>query len=190
MNKPVDDTGLVAIGARYYDPDIARFVSVDPVMDLSDPQQWHGYAYANNNPLTYADPTGLKAGKNHGTIPKNNGGGAPTAGNTAALVTKTVNPPVRQTFERLHEVNDSEGYVALFDSMSRQEGEDAMGYDTWEQNYAAWQLIADTAAGYRMQIRDCEDYQCAPPCPDQACQARNAGMFILTEAAGFWSDWA
>jgi hypothetical protein len=28
-------------------------------MLLSDPQQMHGYTYANNNPLTWSDPTGL-----------------------------------------------------------------------------------------------------------------------------------
>ena len=55
----MDATGLVQVGARYYDPALGRFVSVDPVMDLADPQQWHGYAYANNNPITWSDPTGL-----------------------------------------------------------------------------------------------------------------------------------
>ena len=60
LDKPVDDTGLVQVGARYYDPTTGRFVSVDPVMDLADPQQWHGYAYANNNPTTWSDPTGLR----------------------------------------------------------------------------------------------------------------------------------
>ena len=59
LDKPVDDTGLVSVGARYYDPTTGRFISVDPVMDLADPQQWHGYAYANNNPITWSDPTGL-----------------------------------------------------------------------------------------------------------------------------------
>ncbi len=59
LDKPTDTTGLTAIGARYYDPDAGRFISVDPLMDLTDPQQWHGYAYANNNPITYSDPTGL-----------------------------------------------------------------------------------------------------------------------------------
>ncbi|WP_233559010.1 RHS repeat domain-containing protein [Micromonospora radicis] len=54
-----DPTGLTHIGAREYDPFIGRFVSVDPVMDLADPQQMHGYAYANNSPATYSDPTGL-----------------------------------------------------------------------------------------------------------------------------------
>jgi RHS repeat-associated protein len=46
------------IGAREYDPFIGRFISVDPVMDLSDPQQMHGYPYANNSPATYSDPQG------------------------------------------------------------------------------------------------------------------------------------
>lgn len=59
LDKPVDATGLVAIGARYYDPGVGRFISVDPVMTLTDPQQWAAYSYANNNPITYWDPTGL-----------------------------------------------------------------------------------------------------------------------------------
>ncbi|MFK3978986.1 RHS repeat-associated core domain-containing protein [Micromonospora sp. NPDC050397] len=53
-------TGLVNIGAREYDPVIGRFISVDPVMDLTDPQQMQGYAYANNNPVSFSDPTGLR----------------------------------------------------------------------------------------------------------------------------------
>ncbi|MBB6567807.1 RHS repeat-associated core domain-containing protein [Kribbella sandramycini] len=52
-------TGLTMIGARYYDPAQGRFLSVDPIMDASDPQQMHGYTYSNNNPVTYSDPTGM-----------------------------------------------------------------------------------------------------------------------------------
>ncbi|MEU9858382.1 RHS repeat-associated core domain-containing protein, partial [Streptomyces sp. NPDC047974] len=54
------DTGLTHLGAREYDPAIGRFVSVDPLMDLTDPQQTHGYTYSNNNPVTLSDPSGLK----------------------------------------------------------------------------------------------------------------------------------
>ncbi|MFD7310064.1 polymorphic toxin-type HINT domain-containing protein [Promicromonospora sp. NPDC059942] len=54
-----ETTGLVSLGAREYDPALGRFISLDPVMDLSDPQQVHGYSYANNNPATLSDPTGL-----------------------------------------------------------------------------------------------------------------------------------
>lgn len=52
-------TGLTHLGAREYDPGTGRFISVDPVLDLGDPQQNHGYAYADNNPATLSDPTGL-----------------------------------------------------------------------------------------------------------------------------------
>ncbi|MFE4175920.1 polymorphic toxin-type HINT domain-containing protein [Streptomyces sp. NPDC056909] len=52
-------TDLTHLGAREYDPSTGRFLSVDPVMDLTDPQQIHGYTYGNNNPLTFSDPSGL-----------------------------------------------------------------------------------------------------------------------------------
>jgi hypothetical protein len=38
---------------------LGRFISVDPIMNLADPQQMHGYAYSNNNPTTLSDPSGL-----------------------------------------------------------------------------------------------------------------------------------
>jgi RHS repeat-associated protein len=55
-----DATGLTRLGAREYDPSTGRFISVDPVMDLNDPQQMNGYAYANNNPASLSDPSGLQ----------------------------------------------------------------------------------------------------------------------------------
>ncbi|GIH03928.1 hypothetical protein Rhe02_19950 [Rhizocola hellebori] len=54
-----DNTGLTHLGAREYDPLIGRFISVDPVIDSKDPQQMHGYSYANNSPVTASDPDGL-----------------------------------------------------------------------------------------------------------------------------------
>ncbi|MEU3301230.1 polymorphic toxin-type HINT domain-containing protein [Streptomyces sp. NPDC006678] len=57
----IDDplTGLTHIGAREYDPATGRFLSVDPLIDLTDPLQMNGYTYANANPITHSDPTGL-----------------------------------------------------------------------------------------------------------------------------------
>jgi RHS repeat-associated protein len=52
-------TGLTHLGAREYDPTTGRFISVDPVMALASPQQINGYSYANNNPATLSDPSGL-----------------------------------------------------------------------------------------------------------------------------------
>ena len=60
LGKPVDaNTGLTHIGAREYDPGIGRFISVDPVLDTSNAQSLNGYAYADNSPVTFSDPTGL-----------------------------------------------------------------------------------------------------------------------------------
>jgi RHS repeat-associated protein len=52
-------TGVTHLGAREYDPQLGKFLSVDPVLDPADPQQMNAYAYANNNPTTGSDPTGL-----------------------------------------------------------------------------------------------------------------------------------
>jgi RHS repeat-associated protein len=52
-------TGLVALGARYYDPALGRFLSTDPASDMSSAQAANPYSYAENNPITYLDPTGL-----------------------------------------------------------------------------------------------------------------------------------
>ncbi|RBM10981.1 polymorphic toxin-type HINT domain-containing protein [Streptomyces sp. PT12] len=54
-----DPTGLIHLGARLYDADAGRFISADPILDLTDPQQINGYAYAHNNPATLSDPSGL-----------------------------------------------------------------------------------------------------------------------------------
>ncbi|MFF3004818.1 RHS repeat-associated core domain-containing protein [Kitasatospora sp. NPDC057940] len=54
-----DVTGLTNLGARQYQPTTGRFLSLDPILDRADPQQWNGYAYGNNDPVNRADPSGL-----------------------------------------------------------------------------------------------------------------------------------
>ncbi|MBB4922720.1 RHS repeat-associated core domain-containing protein [Kitasatospora kifunensis] len=53
-------TELTNLGAREYQPSTGRFLNPDPLFDPADPQQWNGYAYSNNDPVDYEDPTGLK----------------------------------------------------------------------------------------------------------------------------------
>lgn len=61
LDKPGDDaTGLVNVGARFYDPSTGSFITLDPVLDSGDPQSLDGYTYAGNNPITRSDPTGLR----------------------------------------------------------------------------------------------------------------------------------
>ncbi|WP_406305078.1 polymorphic toxin-type HINT domain-containing protein [Streptomyces sp. NBC_00885] len=54
-------TGLTHLGAREYDPVIGKFISVDPIIDYTRPQQINGYAYADNTPVTLSDPSGLES---------------------------------------------------------------------------------------------------------------------------------
>ncbi len=46
--------------ARYYNPNLGRFLSVDPGKDwdMSQPQSWNMYSYVRNNPINKIDPTG------------------------------------------------------------------------------------------------------------------------------------
>nr|WP_246258711.1 RHS repeat-associated core domain-containing protein [Streptomyces typhae] len=61
LGKPVDKgTGLTHVSAREYDPSVAQFISIDPILSLDQHQSLNGYAYANNSPVTYSDPTGLE----------------------------------------------------------------------------------------------------------------------------------
>ncbi|MGW6709699.1 restriction endonuclease fold toxin [Streptomyces sp. NPDC054956] len=55
-----DKTGLTNLGARQYQPSTGRFISTDPLLVPTDPQQWNGYAYSNNNPINLSDPSGLR----------------------------------------------------------------------------------------------------------------------------------
>jgi RHS repeat-associated protein len=53
-------TGLYYYRARYYDPDVGRFLSVDPVApSLGQPFELNPYAYVRNNPMVFTDPLGL-----------------------------------------------------------------------------------------------------------------------------------
>ena len=71
LNRPLGDgpgytghvsdaaTGLSYMQQRYYDPQIGRFLSVDPVTaDGSTGSNFSRYWYANDNPYKYTDPDG------------------------------------------------------------------------------------------------------------------------------------
>jgi len=77
------DTGLSYMNARYYDGEVGRFISQDPLAIealqtadnkkfqylLANPQNWNTYSYALNNPLIASDPSGLLTKVIHGTLP-------------------------------------------------------------------------------------------------------------------------
>ncbi|MGO4339989.1 RHS repeat-associated core domain-containing protein, partial [Labrys sp. KB_33_2] len=53
-----DETGLLYLNARYYDPHIARFVSPDWWDPTQEGVGTNRYAYADNNPINVRDPAG------------------------------------------------------------------------------------------------------------------------------------
>ncbi len=51
-------TGLYQMGARYYQPDTARFTQMDPYP--SSPFEGQRYSYTMGNPVNYTDPSGMR----------------------------------------------------------------------------------------------------------------------------------
>jgi RHS repeat-associated protein len=171
LDKPEDTTGLTQIGARYYDSDVGRFISVDPVMDLADPQQWHGYAYANNNPITYSDPSGLI------TRVDDEGQKGSRRANKATTQIAARPPSLREKFQELKDADDRAGFVALDDTVTAQEAA--------RVDEATWRTISDDYSNYTAWLQTCAEGGCAVPCPDNACEWRQLGELVLWELAGF-----
>ena len=54
-----ENTGLIYFGARYYNPDIARFINQDSYLgSLGTPPSLNRYLYAYSNPTVYVDIDG------------------------------------------------------------------------------------------------------------------------------------
>jgi len=65
-----EETGNYYYGARYYDPKLSNFISVDPLAE--DFPGMSSYAYTFNNPINLTDPTGM-APEDDYTIDKKTG---------------------------------------------------------------------------------------------------------------------
>jgi len=56
---PDPASGLLYLSARWYSPTYGIFLGPDLVVqNVYDPLSWASYAYCQNNPVTYADPSG------------------------------------------------------------------------------------------------------------------------------------
>jgi RHS repeat-associated protein len=59
-HEQLDHLGLIHMGGRVYDPELARFISADPFVQFPESTQgFNRYAYVENNPLTFVDPSGF-----------------------------------------------------------------------------------------------------------------------------------
>ena len=55
----LDNVGIIHMNGRIYDPNLGRFLSVDPVFEFpTNTQSLNPYSYVLNNPLSMTDPTG------------------------------------------------------------------------------------------------------------------------------------
>jgi hypothetical protein len=141
-----------------YDPGLGAFISVDPVMVLTDPQQWNAYAYSNNNPMTNSDPTGLSysgyqldpaSGGGCGCDNGYDGGGGESSGGGTgdAGSDETVNTPVNTlvsglsgTFQDMDSGDGKTpehtvGYTVMVGMYSPQT-EETLGWLSWLSSFA------------------------------------------------------
>ena len=96
------ETGLYYLNARFYDPETARFIQQDSYSgDILDPLSLNLYTYAQNNPISYYDPTGhsikslLKKVKD--TVTKAKSKATNTVKKTATSTASTVKKAVTAT---------------------------------------------------------------------------------------------
>jgi RHS repeat-associated protein len=88
----LDSTGLYYYNARYYDPNIGRFISPDTIFeDPLNPQSLNRYSYCINNPLRYTDPSGHGIGSLFSSIVK-------TITSTVTNVVNTITTTVQSTY--------------------------------------------------------------------------------------------
>lgn len=64
LDKPKDPTGDIELDHRSYTPSLDVLTTPDPLLVPGDPQTLNPYAYADNNPITMADPSGLMPNPN------------------------------------------------------------------------------------------------------------------------------
>jgi len=58
-HEHIDEIDLINMNGRMYEPNLGRFISVDPyVQEPDNPQNYNRYSYCLNNPLKYTDPDG------------------------------------------------------------------------------------------------------------------------------------
>jgi len=58
-HEMLEDSQLVHMNARLYDPEMGRFMTPDSIVpDANKPQAYNRYSYVYNNPASYSDPSG------------------------------------------------------------------------------------------------------------------------------------
>ncbi|WP_405815035.1 MULTISPECIES: ricin-type beta-trefoil lectin domain protein [unclassified Streptomyces] len=213
LGTGVDDasTGLTHIGAREYEPATGRFISVDPVIDVTNPLQMNGYNYANNNPISQMDPSGLESCFGYGYC----GGGGETNGLTIEEHNKTkgndTRPPrVTVTVDKQGDIHVNGGRLLTAEELKVRYPAKKTYYErmkTWlstekcrhidDQKTAFCQGAADLGLfDYERSARDAEigDFMLLVIVPDAAAWASCASLSVKGCAVSAldlpWGKWA
>ncbi|NJM39220.1 MAG: RHS repeat-associated core domain-containing protein, partial [Akkermansiaceae bacterium] len=66
-HEQLDDSGIIHMNGRLYDPELGRMLSPDPYVQIPEySQNFNRYSYVINNPLNLTDPSGFSFwGKTH-----------------------------------------------------------------------------------------------------------------------------
>ncbi|HQU48092.1 MAG TPA: RHS repeat-associated core domain-containing protein [Casimicrobiaceae bacterium] len=120
------ESGLVHLRARQYDPAVARFLTRDPFAGrLESPISLHRYAYANDDPVNFRDPTGRES-----------------------LVSLTVAQSINSTIEMAEVVSEVNQACNAFTTLG------AVGYTVLATELAIGALGAlANAAGFNAEIK-------------------------------------
>ncbi|WP_084125978.1 RHS repeat-associated core domain-containing protein [Demequina sp. NBRC 110054] len=185
-------TELSYLNARYYDATIGRFLSPDPLLDASDPRSLDAYMYANNNPVEYADPTGLDPklwddGRavgvpGSGSVQSSSSGSststAPSAGNTQSNSSGSVfeGDDLVSLFVNLAKEGNDTAYLDLYNSLTKEirDGISPEGLyliDTEAQNRLLHQQVCEANPG-----------ECWAPCPSDSytsCQLERGAVGVV-----------
>jgi RHS repeat-associated protein len=81
-----DEFGLINMNGRIYDPQTARFLTPDPIVQAPfSSQSWNRYSYVYNNPVNFIDPSGFQCEDAPNCISNPGGGnGNPNGGGGGA----------------------------------------------------------------------------------------------------------
>jgi RHS repeat-associated protein len=126
----LDNVNLIHMNGRVYDPNLGRFLSVDPVFAFpTNTQTLNPYTYVLNNPLSMTDPTGYVGDcpPGNATCPSSPQSSGLTPGQTASITIKTTSTPIgshiaQSTTTTLTGVVQKDGSVAVYESSSSQNG--------------------------------------------------------------------
>lgn len=142
------ESGLYYLNARYYDPSMGRFLNEDSYEgQIDNPLSLNNYAYVNNNPLGYIDPSG------HITESYNDGALRNLLKDARNQVTSKSDVLYSKYKAKITEIygnfTDENTYNYLFDLTT---GTSPYGNSTGKSDWAIGQLIsayqADEAADY------------------------------------------